>query len=228
MGILNRKVKAATKEQQWIESILDEFGTTSSSGIKISRDTALKVAAVYSCVKIISNQIAQLPLSVYKRTEKGRIKDKEHNIYNLIHTQFNEYTIAFYGLRPAIINILLTGYGYIMINRKGGVPVELWAVDTKRVTKEVNGLGKPRYKVSFGNNGTIIVPYTDMIELQGMSADGIVAYDPVKLFADAIGLSKAAENYSSEYFRNGITPSGTVEVAGTMTDESYKRFKKIS
>ena len=98
MGLFNRnKIKAATvKEIEWINSLLDEYGsTTSSSGVRISSDTALKVAAVYSCVKVISNQIAQLPLDVYKTTDKGRIKDKEHPVHNLIHTQFNEYTVAF-------------------------------------------------------------------------------------------------------------------------------------
>ena len=37
-----------------------------------------------------------------------------------------------------------------MINRKDGMPNELWPIDTKRVTKEVNQKGKPRYKVDFG------------------------------------------------------------------------------
>jgi len=229
MGLFNRnKIKAATvKEIEWINSLLDEYGsTTSSSGVRISRDTALKVAAVYSCVKVISNQIAQLPLDVYKTTDKGRIKDKEHPVHNLIHTQFNEYTVAFYGIRPAIINVLLTGYGYIMINRKDGMPNELWPVDTKRVTKEINKAGKPRYKVDFGKEGSIYVSYTDMIELQGISTDGVVPYNPVKIFADAIGLSRAAEKYSSDFFKNGITPSGVVEVAGAMEDKAYKRLKK--
>ena len=229
MGLFNRekKIKASVKEVEWINSLLDEYGTTtSSSGIQISRDTALKVAAVYSCVKVISNQIAQLPMGVYRTTEKGRIKDKDHPVYRLLHTEFNEYTIPFYGIRPAIINLLLTGYGYIMINRKDGMPNELWPIDTKRVTKEVNQKGKPRYKVDFGKEGYIYVSYTDMIELQGISTDGVVPYNPVKIFADAIGLSRAAEKYSSDFFKNGITPSGVVEVAGAMGERAYKRLKK--
>ena len=93
MGLFSRekKIKASVKEVEWINSLLDEYGTTtSSSGIRISRDTALKVAAVYSCVKVISNQIAQLPMGVYRTTEKGRIKDKKYlseglSLRNLLH-----------------------------------------------------------------------------------------------------------------------------------------------
>ena len=40
-----------------------------------------------------------------------------------------------------------------------------------------------------------------MIELQGISTDGVVPYDPVKIFADAIGLSRAAERYSADFLK---------------------------
>lgn len=224
-GRNNKKPKALT-EQQWIESIMDSMGTNSSSGIPISSDNAMKVAAVYACVKVISNQIAQLPLCVYQNTEKGRERMRNHPVDRLIHTQFNEYLISYYGMRPAIVNLLLTGYGYIMIVRKNGMPIELWPIETKRVTKEVNAKGKPRYIVDFGADGKVTVAYTDMIEMQGISTNGAAPYDPVNLFANMLGLLKAQETYSADYFKNAVNPSGVVETQQAMSEQAYKRFKK--
>ena len=215
-----------TNEQEYIQWVVDNFGSESTSGINISSDNAMKVSAVYSCVKIISNQIAQLPMCVYQNTAAGRIRARNHPIDRLVHTAYNEYLISYYGLRPAIVNLLLTGSGYIMITRQNGAPVELWPVNSKRVRKEINGKGRPRYIVDFDKEGTVTVPYTDMIELQGISKDGKYPYDPVKLFANMLGLLKAAETYSADYFKNATAPSGIVEVPIAMTDEAYERFKK--
>jgi len=224
--------KAKTSEQEWIDAILAADGSLSSSGITVNAELALKTTAVYSCVKLISTQIAQLPLCVYKTVDnKGRLRDKSHIVDRLIHTQFNEYTCSFYGMRPVLINLLLTGFGYIMVNRRNGQPNELWPVNTNRVTKEINSKGKPRYIVDLGKdsqglNERITVSYTDMVELQGLSPDAVSTYDPIKLLADAVGLLKAAESYSAKYFENGVQPSGVVEVPNAMSNEAYKRFEK--
>ena len=47
------------------------FFGRSNSGKRVSDRTALQHTAVYACVRVLSEAIAQLPLHVYRYTEKS-------------------------------------------------------------------------------------------------------------------------------------------------------------
>jgi len=49
------------------------FGGT-TSGKTVNERTAMQTTAVYSCVRILSETIASLPLQIYRYTDKGKEK----------------------------------------------------------------------------------------------------------------------------------------------------------
>lgn len=55
------------------ESIIREIyaGPPSSSGVAVSPETAMRCAAVYACVRVLAESLAQLPLITYRRTSDG-------------------------------------------------------------------------------------------------------------------------------------------------------------
>ena len=59
------------------------FGNT-TSGKPVTERTAMQMTAVYSCVRILSEAVAGLPIHVYRYTDNGgKEKALEHPLYRL-------------------------------------------------------------------------------------------------------------------------------------------------
>jgi len=48
------------------------FGGRAASGVYVNEDTAMRNTAVYSCIRVISETIAGLPLNLYEYESDGR------------------------------------------------------------------------------------------------------------------------------------------------------------
>ena len=51
---------------------------TATSGKALNERSSMQITAVYSCVRILSEAIASLPLHLYKYTDTGTAKATEH------------------------------------------------------------------------------------------------------------------------------------------------------
>ena len=62
----------------------------STSGKRVNERTAMQMTAVYSCVRILSEAVASLPLQFYRYTDDGgKEKAVEHPLYFLLHDEPN-------------------------------------------------------------------------------------------------------------------------------------------
>ena len=58
------------------------FMGSSTSGKRVNERTAMQMTAVYSCVRILSEAVASLPLHFYEYKEDGsKIKAVDHPLY---------------------------------------------------------------------------------------------------------------------------------------------------
>jgi phage portal protein BeeE len=61
-----------------------------SSGVGVSETTALNVASVWAAVRLISGQVASLPLVLYTRTpDGGKIRNPGDPRYRVLHEEMN-------------------------------------------------------------------------------------------------------------------------------------------
>ena len=67
-GAGGRSITTSRELMQYLAS----RGLETSSGAVVNEDTAMRVSAVYSCVNVLSQDVAKLPLVVYKRLERGK------------------------------------------------------------------------------------------------------------------------------------------------------------
>ena len=66
------------------------FGGTSTSGKRVNERSAMQMTAVYSCVRILSEAVASLPLQFYRYTDTGgKEKAVDHPLYFLLHDEPN-------------------------------------------------------------------------------------------------------------------------------------------
>lgn len=92
-GIFNSRDKSTNRTAGASYSF---FMGGSSAGKNVNERSAMQMTAVYSCVRILSEAVAGLPLHMYKYTsDGGKEKAVEHPLYRLLHDEPNPEMSSF-------------------------------------------------------------------------------------------------------------------------------------
>lgn len=200
--------------------LLDILGITPGE-IQVNETTALQHGAVYSCVKVLSETIASLPLHVYERNGNTRQINSAHHVDFILSNQPNRWMTSFIFREIMMTNLCLNGNAYAFIERNGGnKPISLhWLnkedVDIVSYKKDIY------YKVK--DQG--IVQLEDMIHIPAFTLDGIVGLSPIAAARENIQLGLASQKFGHHFFKNGANLNGYITVPEVLTDEAYDRLK---
>jgi HK97 family phage portal protein len=190
----------------------------------IRKDNALQLSAVQACVRVLSETVGGLPLFVYKETDAGKEKAKDHPLYNILHLQPNEYMDSFTFFQTSMTHLLLWGNSYIEIMYKKGVPSGLFLIHPDIVTKIVVK-GKPWYKIKVDNTERFLRDEYVM-HLMYMTQNGVNGISPIEEASNMFDLSYSAQKYSLKFYENGLNVSGVLEHPGTIGDEARDNLIK--
>lgn len=115
----------------------------SSSGKRVNERTAMQMTAVYSCVRILSEAVAGLPLQFYKyNSDGGKEKAVDHPLYFLLHDEPNPEMTSFIFRETLMTHLLLWGNAYSQIIRNArGEIIALYPLmpDRMEVNRDANG-----------------------------------------------------------------------------------------
>ena len=203
------------------------FGNT-TSGKPVNENSAMQMTAVYSCVRILSEAIAGLPLHVYRYNNTGgKEKDLTHPLYRLLHDEPNPEMTSFVFRETLMSHLLLWGNAYAQVIRNArGEVVALYPLmpNKMKVDRDANGQLYYSYQRSqedtpaIGKASQIILSPSDVLHIPGLGFDGLVGYSPIAMAKNAIGLAIATEEYGAKFFANGAAPGGVLEHPGTIKD----------
>ncbi len=205
-------------------------GTT--SGKAVTERTAMQMTAVYSCVRILAEAVAGLPLHLYRYTsDGGKEKAVDHPLYLLLHDEPNPEMSSFVFRETLMTHLLLWGNAYAQIIRNGkGEVVALYPLMPNKMRVDRDKLGHLYYEYQVTSedaptmkNGTVRLTPSDVLHIPGLGFDGLVGYSPIAMAKNAIGLAIATEEYGAKFFANGAAPSGVLEHPGTIKDPSKVR-----
>lgn len=214
--------------------IFSQYADT-KSGVKINQKTAFAHSVVYSCVKVISESISSLPLILYKEDEKGnREKAKKHSLYQLLKSNPNNEVTTMQWRETMVANLCLNGNHFTQIIRNGANQVvQLWGLDTTRMTaKRLQSTGEIVFIYEYGFDDIrkepkkTVFTYKEILNIAGLSFDGICGISPIAYEKESIALSIAYEQHGSSFFKNGASPSGIFSIEGELSDEAFKRMKE--
>ena len=204
----------------------------STSGKAVTERSAMQMTAVYSCVRILAEAIAGLPLHLYTYKEDGgKEKATGHPLYLLLHDEPNPEMSSFVFRETLMTHLLLWGNAYAQIIRNGkGEVVALYPLMPNRMTVDRDSSGQLFYSYQMNNSdaptmkaGTVILKPSDVLHIPGLGFDGLVGYSPIAMAKNAIGLAIATEEYGAKFFANGATPGGLLEYPGTVKDPDRVR-----
>ena len=233
MGIFDYFFKSRDKpENRTSGSSYSFFFGSSSAGKRVNERSAMQMTAVYSCVRILSEAIASLPLHVYKTSNEGsKEKAVEHPLYFLLHDEPNPEMTSFIFRETLMTHILLYGNAYAQVIRNGkGEVIALYPLMPNRMNVDRDDTGQLYYEYMMTDTdaptmkGTTVKlsPY-EVLHVPGLGFDGLLGYSPIAMAKNAIGLAIATEEYGSKFFANGANPSGVLEHPGVLKDPSKIR-----
>lgn len=200
------------------------FGTA-SSGEHVDEKSALQIATVYACVRLIAESVAGLPLHFYRSEgENGKTKAKDHPLYKILYRQPNPEMTGFSFWETMVTHILLWGNAYAQIVRDGkNAVLGLYPLLPENVEVDRDESGALYYiyhaytdEVPGENNKDICFQREEILHIPGMGFNGLVGFSPIAMMKNALGATLAVEKYGSAFFRNGAQPAGVLEHPGVL------------
>ena len=227
MGIFSSIFKARDKPQnRTAGSGYSFYMGNSTAGKTVTERSAMQMTAVYSCVRILAEAIAGLPLHVYQyNNDGGKDKALKHPLYHILHDEPNPEMSSFVFRETLMTHLLLWGNAYAQILRNGkGEVIGLYPLMPNKMTVDRDDKGHLFYQYQRSNDEAIksdsmvILSPQDVLHIPGLGFDGLVGYSPIAMAKNAIGLAIATEEYGAKFFANGAAPSGVLEHPGTIKD----------
>ena len=205
---------------------------SSTSGKPVTERSAMQMTAVHSCVRILAEAIACLPLHLYRYTENGdKVKATDHPLYHLLHDEPNPEMTSFSFRETMMTHLLLWGNAYAQIIRNGkGEVIALYPLMPNRMEVDRDKQGQIYYSYSTASEdaptmkgSTVNLSPADVLHIPGLGFDGLVGYSPIAMAKNSIGMAIACEEYGAKFFANGDAPGGVLEHPGTIKDPQRVR-----
>lgn len=235
MGFLDKILRrSAPRPFEDVIRVLDgALAKNGITGISVSATTALQVATVFACIRVLADGCATPELHVYR--EKGdKTREKATNIpeYRLLNRRPNEWQTSFEFRRLMTMHAALTGDALAIKVKTGTRTRELIPVKPGQFAIDRTDRYRVVYRVwdEFGHIGDF--EPSGVFHLPSVQWDWVKGLDAVRIAASAIGLSMAAEQNQATLHRNGGRPAGILSTDAELSPESAERlrdaFKKFT
>ena len=210
MDVLRRlfaPAEARTANLSALEQLARDRGFATYAGVNVNEVTALTHLTVWSCVSLIADSIAMLPLHTFETPGAGDIpaRVQDPDVIEQPHVEMSRFD---WHVRM-IWSVLMRGnaYGRILERGRGAIPVQIEPIhpDTVRIERD-KSTGELVYIVGRDRER---VPAADIFHVPGMVVPGSVyGLDPINYARQTIGTGLAAIEYGARFFAEGAVPPG--------------------
>lgn len=190
------------------------------SSSAVTLDSAMRLSAVFACLRLLSDAISTLPLDTFRRDEGTRLPAPTPGYLTFEPPQTS--TIDY--LSMVVLSLLTDGNAYVLTPRdQYGVPVDLIVLDPATVT-----VSRVRGKVEYRCRNLPLGPL-DIMHIKGMTLPGaLTGLSPIGCAREGIGLGLAAQAYGKSFLENSATPPTVIEVPGDPSPENSAKARKIA
>lgn len=205
---------------------LNDLGNLGSSDESI----ALKIEAVFACLRDKSESIGQIPLKLYRNENK---KDRELINKGRNHRIFtrkpNDYMTMQQFMEMLTVTMERSGafYAYIERNDRGSIMsiIPFRHQANIRPNMDING---NVYYMYMKNDGTQGQPYKldDLFIVKGFTTDGYTPVSPIVQTATNLSIASSQEESYNELQTNGITSQMGLATEQLFSDKNARQRLK--
>lgn len=196
------------------------------AGHQMTGDAAMRLTAVYACVRVLAESVSMLPFVLYTEGADGSKKpNKKHWLYRLLAVRPNDFQNPMEFREMMQMHAALRGNAFAeIVSNGGGVVTDLIPIHPDRITVEMLGETNWRYVVANADGSTRIITRGRMFHLRALSCDGVVGINPIAAARESIATGLSAQQYGYRYFDNDATPGGWIEFPGQFKDDEQRRI----
>lgn len=233
--LIGRKEKASSAIS--IDDWFDVFARTNrtAGGLLINQTAAMQSSAVMSCVSILSEDVAKLPVHVYRpRPGGGRDVVGNHPLERLFNKP-NGWQTRFEFIEMMMSALLLRGNAYACIVRDWrGVPTSLVPVNPDRVWVYEAPHGEIFYNVARRGPHDIatldslplLVPSEDMLHVRWLAMENSLwGVSRIGLAREAIALSLSQQELASRLAGNSTNLGGVLTTEQKLNQDTVDRLR---
>lgn len=208
---------------EYVKQSRSGFVAQADSGITVTEDTAMRLAAVFSSIGTIAAAKASLPRELIEVSTGAVVHT--HPVAALLNAPNPWHTPATFD-ETRMGHVLGWGTSYTEITWGRDVrPTQLTPLHSSTVTPFVEN-DRLLFKVQ-DHNGNRTLDDSQILRVNGFSPNGIIGLSPLRVFANAIGIGLSADRMVSLMFKNKGMPGLTVEVPGELGDTEFKDLDQL-
>ena len=198
-------------------------GSATAAGVTVTPDRAMRVAAVFACVRIRSGVVANMPLHIKRRVDARTREDaSDHALWSIFRRRPNRWQTPSQFKRMLTAHLLLRGNAYALIVRSRGNVLSLVPLHPDRVRCEQNDDFSLSYVYTRKDGGQVRLPQSEVFHLVGLTLDGVTGVSVITYARETIGLSLAMESHGATVFKNGARVSVVLKHPGKLGKEGLE------
>jgi HK97 family phage portal protein len=187
---------------------------------------ALRTAAVWACVNLLSKAIAALPAQILKDGPSGKIPAVNHPLYSMLTRSPNAMMTLQQWLQPTLLHLLLWGNAFTWIDRVADEIVGLWPLLPTRMRIVYTSGQTVEYSYwDWRGQAHYYEPGVDMIPLRLFSMDGYIGLSVLQYQAISFETNDMASMYANSLYRNGGRPTGVLEYPNTLVEAQINKIR---
>lgn len=183
------------------------IGAATSAGVNVTRETAMRVSAVYACVSRVAGAIASMPVGIYERSDGDRRKARDHDYWWMFNEQACEGWSAYSAWEYVVSSKLFEGDGFARWIRPSPVSNRVigWEpLHPRRVQPFFDTDGAVYYRITPVRGAQYVLDASDVMHLPSLGFDGLTSPSPITYAArEAIGTATASQAWAGRFFSGG-------------------------
>jgi HK97 family phage portal protein len=200
-------------------------GSYNVSNVVVNEDTALKLSAVWACVRLLAETVGGLPVNCYRNNPDGsRELDNSHPLAVLFNSKPNKYQNHVEFFETMTMQLALHGNAYAVIQKTGGRIISLMPMMAEQMEVTLLTDGSVVYRYVDGANVTVFAP--ESIWHIKLMSNGIVGLSPLAYARTAIGVGIASEDRVKALAKNGFKPTGILTIDKLLKPEQRTAIRQ--
>lgn len=197
-----------------------------------TRDGMLASSAVFSCVDLISSDVAKLRIKSV-RLQDGVWQEYSAPRFTGVLRKPNPYQTRLQFFKNWLSSKLAYGNAYILLSRNAsGAIVQMDVLNPRYVVPLVAPDGSVFYQctvspLQVSPMESVVFPARDIIHDRGITSwHPLIGMTPIAACAASATLASAISTNSAAFFSNAARPSGILSAPGAISDSTAARLKQ--
>lgn len=205
-------------------------GYETAAGVEVTETTAMRVAAVATCVSLISRTVASLPVDVIEQRGASRTVRSDHWLSTVL-SQPNSWQTRFEFLQTMQAVLLLYRNAYAWINwvtdGRTTKAVELIPLHPSQMrVEQVSEFATPTYVLMKRNGTPMPLKASEVLHVRTMSTDGVHGRAVLDDGRELIGGAQAQQTHSATFWSSGGNPDVILKHPKTLSDKAKKGLEE--